>query len=194
MCLTIINNVTRVIASITECRLQFPTTGEIFTRHRMPSSILLAIGGWSGGDPTNAIEAYDIRAGDWTYVESNLERPRAYHGAAFLQGCVYCVGGFDRVEYFNSMRRFDPRTHTWHEMAPMYFRRCYVSVTVLHGCIYAMGGYDGNTRLNTAEFYQPQFNQWNLIPPMHEQRSDASCTTLHNKVGELSQSEWISNI
>ncbi|KAM7373285.1 hypothetical protein PAMP_008150 [Pampus punctatissimus] len=151
-------------------------------RPRLPTAILLAIGGWSGGDPTNGIEAYDIRANRWINVTNNLERPRAYHGAVFLNGSVYCVGGFDRVEHFNSVRRFDLITHTWHEMAPMYFRRCYVSVTVLNGCIYAMGGYDGHGRLNSAERYRPDTNQWNIIAPMHEHRSDASCTTLHDKV------------
>ncbi|XP_027857499.1 kelch-like protein 10 isoform X1 [Xiphophorus couchianus] len=153
-----------------------------FGRPRRPNTILLAIGGWSGGDPTNAIEAYDVRYDRWTNVGNNLERPCAYHGAAFLNGYVYCIGGFNRVEHFNSVRKFDPIAYTWHEVAPMHHRRCYVSVTVLNGCIYAMGGYNGHGRLNTAEFYKPETNQWNLIAPMHEQRSDASCTTLHNKI------------
>jgi len=32
--------------------------------------ILLAIGGWSGGSPTNAIEAYDPRAETWLNVST----------------------------------------------------------------------------------------------------------------------------
>ncbi|XP_047464383.1 kelch-like protein 10 [Mugil cephalus] len=153
-----------------------------FFRARLPNAILFAIGGWSGGDPTNAIEAYDVRADCWINVTNNLERPRAYHGAVFLNGYVYCVGGFDRAEHFNSMRRLDLKTHTWQEVAPMYCRRCYVSVTVLNGCIYVMGGYNGHARLNSAEYYRPEINQWSQVAPMHEQRSDASCTTLHNKI------------
>lgn len=152
-------------------------------RPRLPNAILFAIGGWSGGDPTNGIEAYDVRADRWINVTNNLERPRAYHGAAFLNGYIYCVGGFDRVEHFNTVRRFDLSAHTWHEVATMHFRRCYVSVTVLNGCIYAMGGYDGQARLNSAERYRPETNQWSVIAPMHVQRSDASCTTFHDKVG-----------
>uniref|UniRef100_A0A8C4E4J5 BTB domain-containing protein n=2 Tax=Dicentrarchus labrax TaxID=13489 RepID=A0A8C4E4J5_DICLA len=151
-------------------------------RPRLPNAILLAVGGWSGGDPTNGIEAYDIRADRWISVTNNWERPRAYHGTAFLNGYVYCVGGFDRVEHFNSVRKFDPSTYTWHDVAPMHCRRCYVSITVLSGCIYAMGGFDGHTRLSTAERYKPETNQWSLIAPMHEQRSDSSSTTLRNKV------------
>lgn len=152
-------------------------------RPRLPPAILLAVGGWSGGSPTNNIEAYDVRAGRWVNVANNGEAPRAYHGAAFLNGSLYCVGGFDSVEQFSTMHRFDLGTHTWQEVAPMHTRRCYVSVTVMDGYIYAIGGYDGQDRLETAERYQPSTNQWTLIAPMHEQRSDASSTTLHGKVG-----------
>ncbi|XP_076734428.1 kelch-like protein 10 isoform X2 [Maylandia zebra] len=151
-------------------------------RPRLPHSILLAIGGWSGGEPTNGIEAYDCRANRWVNVTNNLECPRAYHGAAFLNGYVYSVGGFDGVEHFNSVRRFDLTTHAWNEVAPMHSRRCYVSVTVLNGFIYALGGHDGHVRLSSAERYQPEINQWSLIAPMHEQRSHASCTTLNNRI------------
>ncbi|KAM3606146.1 uncharacterized protein V6R79_011464 [Siganus canaliculatus] len=149
-------------------------------RPRLPNVILLAIGGWSGGDPTNGIEAYDFQTDYWLDVTDPLERPRAYHGTAFLDGYVYCVGGFDRLEHFNSVRRFDPSTRTWREVAPMYFRRCYVSVSVLDGCIYAMGGYNGQVRLDTAERYSPRTNQWSLIARMNEQRSDACSTTLND--------------
>uniref|UniRef100_A0A669AXC9 Kelch-like protein 10 n=1 Tax=Oreochromis niloticus TaxID=8128 RepID=A0A669AXC9_ORENI len=149
---------------------------------RLPHSILLAIGGWRGRGPTNAIEAYDYRAECWVKVTNNLQHPRAYHGAAFLNGYIYSIGGFDRVGHLNSVHRFDLTTRTWNEVAPMYCRRCYVSVTVLNGFIYAMGGYDGHVRLSSAERYQPEINQWSLIASMHEQRSDASCTTLHSRI------------
>uniref|UniRef100_A0A3B4YID4 Kelch like family member 10 n=2 Tax=Seriola lalandi dorsalis TaxID=1841481 RepID=A0A3B4YID4_SERLL len=151
-------------------------------RPRLPPAVLLAIGGWSGGSPTNGIEAYDVRGQCWVSVTDDEEAPRAYHGTAFLNGSVYCVGGFNGVEQFSSMHRFDLDMHTWQEVAPMHSRRCYVSVTVMDGYIYAMGGYDGHDRLETAERYQPRTNQWTLIASMHEQRSDASCTTLHGKV------------
>ncbi|TRY92490.1 hypothetical protein DNTS_028193, partial [Danionella cerebrum] len=61
------------------------------SRPRLPSVILLAIGGWSIGSPTNAIEAYDTRVNCWVNVTQEEEPPRAYHGAATLNGCVYCV-------------------------------------------------------------------------------------------------------
>lgn len=152
------------------------------SRPRLPYAILFAVGGWSGGSPTNAIETYDARADKWMNVTCEQESPLAYHGTAYLKGFVYVIGGFDSVDYFNRVKRFDPLKKTWQQVAPMHARRCYVSVAVLNNFIYAMGGFDGYTRLNTAERYKPETNQWTLIAPMHEQRSDASATTLHEKV------------
>ncbi|XP_066576868.1 kelch-like protein 10 [Amia ocellicauda] len=152
------------------------------TRPRLPYAILLSIGGWSGDSPTNDMEAYDSRANRWVDVTMPEEYPRAYHGVAYLKGWVYCVGGFDSMDYFSSVRKFNPVELTWHEVAPMHSQRCYVSVVVLDGFIYAMGGFDGELRHNTAERYEPETNQWTLIAPMNEQRSDASATTLHGKV------------
>ncbi|NXX98372.1 KLH10 protein, partial [Centropus bengalensis] len=152
------------------------------SRPRLPDAILFAIGGWSGGSPTNAIETYDSRADKWINVTYDEESPLAYHGTVFLKGFLYVIGGFDSMDYFNRVKRFDPFQKTWQQVAPMHSRRCYVSVAVLHDFIYAMGGFDGYTRLNTAERYEPETNQWTLIAPMHEQRSDSSATTLHEKV------------
>ena len=36
--------------------------------YRVPHEILFAIGGWSGGSPTNFIETYDTRADRWVKV------------------------------------------------------------------------------------------------------------------------------
>ncbi|XP_066575860.1 kelch-like protein 10 [Amia ocellicauda] len=152
------------------------------TRPRLPYAILLSIGGWSGESPTNVMEAYDSRANHWVDVTMPEESPRAYHGVAYLKGWVYSVGGFNGMDYFSSVCKFDPVARTWHEAAPMHSQRCYVSVVVLDGFIYAMGGFNGEHRLSLAERYEPETNQWTLITPMNEQRSDTSATTLHGKV------------
>lgn len=152
-------------------------------RPRLPPAILLAVGGWRGGSTVNGIEAYDVCTGRWVSVANNNEVPLAYHGIAFLNGSLYCIGGLDIAERFNTVDRFDLGTRTWQEVAPMHSRRCYVSVTVMDGYIYAIGGYDGRDRLATAERYEPITNQWTLIAAMNERRSDASCATLWGKVG-----------
>ncbi|XP_056630797.1 kelch-like protein 10 [Diorhabda sublineata] len=161
--------------------------GEVITpeiaRPRVPHEILFAIGGWSGGSPTNFIETYDTRADRWVKVEEvDPTGPRAYHGTAVVGFKIYVIGGFDGMDYFNSCRCFDAVTKCWKEIAPMHGRRCYVSTAVLGDLIYAMGGYDGHHRQNTAEKYDHKTNQWSLIAPMNMQRSDASACNLNGKI------------
>lgn len=43
--------------------------------------------------------------------------PRAYHGTAVLGYCIYVIGGFDGMDYFNSCRCFDAVTKTWREVS-----------------------------------------------------------------------------
>lgn len=42
--------------------------------------------------------------------------PRAYHGTAVLGYCIYVIGGFDGMDYFNSCRCFDAVTKCWREV------------------------------------------------------------------------------
>ncbi|XP_061199242.1 kelch-like protein 10 [Neopsephotus bourkii] len=160
----------------------YPASTSPLSRPRLPYTVLFAVGGWNGDVPTNAMETYDVRADKWMNVTSEQGSPIASHGTVYLKGFIYVVGGFDGMQFLNSVKRFDPLRKTWHQVAPMHSRRCYVSVAILDGFIYAMGGFDGHTRLNTAERYEPETNQWTLVTPMEEQRSDASATTLHEKV------------
>lgn len=162
------------------------------TRPRLPSAILFAVAGWSGGIPINDIEAYDVRADCWVNVAEHKGTPKAYQGTAFLDGSLYCIGGFDNFHHFSSVDRLDLVTQTWQEVAPMHSKRCYVTVTVMDGYIYAIGGFDGLDRLQTAERYKHSTNQWTMIASMNEQRSDASSTHLCGKVGRAKEQLRIS--
>uniref|UniRef100_A0A8C4RYW2 BACK domain-containing protein n=1 Tax=Erpetoichthys calabaricus TaxID=27687 RepID=A0A8C4RYW2_ERPCA len=155
--------------SIREAAAQQPRYSIVHSR--LPYSILLAIGGWRGGRPTNTIEAYDVRCKD-------LERRDVYGG----NGYVYFVGQFDKVENYNRVHRFDPVKRVWQEVAPMHTRRGFVSIAVNNYLIYAMGGVDGHTCFNMAEHYNAETNQWTLLSSMNERRCDASATTLHGKI------------
>lgn len=163
------------------------TTNEVTTPDlampRLPHEVIFAIGGWSEGAPQSYIETYDTRADRWVRVfEEDPAGPRAYHGTAVIGYKIYCIGGFDGVEYFNTCRCFDGVTKEWHEIAPMHCKRCYVSVATYDNYIYAMGGYDGSNRQNTVERYNIHTNQWTMMTPMHAQRSDASACCLDGKI------------
>ncbi|XP_047013093.1 kelch-like protein 10 [Ictalurus punctatus] len=173
--------VTSILTGIDDLNSSLSLSSDLM-RLRLPSAVLLTIGGLHNTEPTNAIQAYDTRAACWVNVTCNGQSPRAHHGMVYLNGFVYCIGGLDNVTYQSSVRRFDPITRTWAQVSPMYFCRCFVSVCVLDGHIYAMGGFDGIEHLNTVERYEPENDRWSMIAPMHEQRSNASATLLNGKV------------
>ncbi|XP_048852662.1 kelch-like protein 10, partial [Brienomyrus brachyistius] len=106
-------------------------------RPRLPSDILLAVGGWNM-HTTNCIDAYDTRADRWVDITQEEQSNLAGHGTVYHDGFVYCIGGFDGQNFIDTVRRYDPITRAWQQMAPIHWQRCNVSVIVLDGLIYAM--------------------------------------------------------
>ncbi|XP_037637456.1 kelch-like protein 10 [Sebastes umbrosus] len=169
--------VTDAMKTLQDSNLERP-----LTRTRLPSAVILAVGGWEDKSPTNRIDLYDVRADSWVRADIS-NAPRAFHGCVFLNGFLYSIGGFDGVKYLSSVQKLDLITQTWQEVTPMNTVRCYVNVVTLNGCIYAMGGCDNkHEKLKTAERYQPDTREWTPIAPMHERRSNAGIATLHGKV------------
>jgi len=56
--------------------------------------------------------------------------PRAYHGCATVDMLIYLIGGFDGMDYFNSVRCFNPVSKEWSEVAPMNSRRLLSSLAM----------------------------------------------------------------
>uniref|UniRef100_A0A8C4QAD2 Kelch-like protein 10 n=1 Tax=Eptatretus burgeri TaxID=7764 RepID=A0A8C4QAD2_EPTBU len=157
-----------IISAIMSIHHLDPRSTNEVARPRLPSSVLFAFGGWSGASPTNAMECYDSRAGAWVNVTVTGEIPRAYHGTAFYRGYVFIVGGFDGLEFFKSVRRFDPVGVIWQEA------EC-DSVHLTYGLMSMctqVGGFDGVNRQGTVEVYLEDVNSWSLVPSMLNPRSN----------------------
>lgn len=65
------------------------------------------------------------------------------------------------MQYFNY--RYDPKTDTWTNVAPLSVPRDAVGVCLLGDRLYAVGGYDGQSYLNTVESYDAQNNEWTEV-------------------------------
>ncbi|XP_012728266.2 kelch-like protein 10 isoform X1 [Fundulus heteroclitus] len=152
------------------------------TSTRLPSHVLLAIGGFEGNHVSDKIELYNVRTDRWKTVHRSKKGLPEFSGYAYLGGNIYCVGGCDGNLYLSSVLRFNLATQTWKEVGTMHKARCYVSVVVLDERIYAMGGCDKFDTFNSVERFNPDTNQWTLIAPMRERRADAGSAVLHGKV------------
>ncbi|PIO72583.1 kelch repeat protein [Teladorsagia circumcincta] len=77
-------------------------------RDRVPREIVLAIGGWSTGGPSDIVEVFNPRAHTWVVPEAAVrEIPRAYHGAVLCAEKMIIFGGFNGREYFQHAKIFD---------------------------------------------------------------------------------------
>ncbi|KAK6030687.1 kelch repeat protein, partial [Ostertagia ostertagi] len=99
-------------------------------RDRVPREIVLAIGGWSTGGPSDIVEVFNPRAHTWVVPEAAVrEIPRAYHGAVLCAEKMIIFGGFNGREYFQHAKIFDLNKKSWEAITNMHDRRCYVAAT-----------------------------------------------------------------
>ncbi|XP_063731609.1 LOW QUALITY PROTEIN: kelch-like protein 10 [Eleginops maclovinus] len=173
-CMTLVIDAMRTLR---ESNLERP-----LTRARLPSAVLMTIGGSERESLTDRMDFYDVRANCWLAMESREKALRVLHGCVFLNGFIYCIGGTDLLNILSSVQRFDLVSHNWQELVPIHKPRKCVSAVALNGCIYAIGGTDGSEQ-KLAERFQPEDNRWVMIAPMLECRSDACAVALDGKVG-----------
>ena len=60
--------------------------------------MLIAMSGWYNKYPTNLIEIYDPRADVWQNFTLVDNSPRAYHGCVTIDGFVYVIGGYGKLD------------------------------------------------------------------------------------------------
>lgn len=84
---------------------------------RLPHDIIFAIGGWSCGQARAYVEVYDTRADRWISLPNeDPQGVRAYHGCVVVGHKIYCVGGYNGIEYLNLCTVFDAVAKTWKEV------------------------------------------------------------------------------
>ena len=59
--------------------------------------------------------------------------------------------------------RYDAKTDTWTQVAPISSARDAVGVCLLGDRLYAVGGYDGQQYLSEVEAYDAQSNEWKQV-------------------------------
>ena len=115
-------------------------------------------------------EEYDTATDTWT-ARAPLPVPLYAHGAAFLNGKVYVVGGRTPPNDLGTadVRAYDTATDTWSSVAPLPTARFWLGVVAYQGKIWALGGYT-NTMVSGAllspqpyigvDSYDPVTNTW----------------------------------
>ncbi|XP_022090242.1 kelch-like protein 17 [Acanthaster planci] len=109
-----------------------------------------------------------------------MQSPRTQerHNSACVP-MLFCVGGGSLFAIHSECECYDPRSDTWHPLAPMSSRRARLGVATVGRLVYAVGGYDGSNDLALVESYNPQTNTWKEITPMGTKRSCLAVASLN---------------
>jgi N-acetylneuraminic acid mutarotase len=108
---------------------------------------LYATGGLDADEETLAsVERYDPSEDTWSAAPA-LPRHRYGRCACAVADAMYVIGGTEPIEgedeqIVGTVLKFDSRTQTWSEMAPMPAERYCAGACVLGSAIYVFGGCD----------------------------------------------------
>ena len=99
------------------------------------------------------------------------------------QDRIYAIGGFDGMNYLNSIERYNPKTDTWNIVGHLVTPRQGVTAMVCRNKIYVLGGFDGVERLQSVECFEVKWNgslQWLHVPNMITCRSNFAACRMEN--------------
>ncbi|ETN81503.1 kelch repeat protein [Necator americanus] len=180
-------------------------------RDRIPREIILAIGGWSTGGPSDIVEVFNPRAHSWVVPEStiryngfrrlnsgeilNLERNHWYHlpfmakqrsdaGAVVLAGRPTVIGGFDGRLIHNDIEMLDFESQSWLTGSSVMrsVRTGVSAVTYDSNAVIVVGGFNGVRRLKSTEFYDHRVGLWYPLPDMEITRSNFGIELMNGSI------------
>ena len=146
---------------------------------------IFAIGGRTSSDPgrLSSGEMYDPVLNLWSNV-SEMTVERSDFAAVVFEDRIYAIGGFDGINYLNSIERYNPKTDTWNIVGHLVTPRQGVTAMVCRNKIYVLGGFDGVERLQSVECFEVKWNgslQWHHVPNMITCRSNFAACRMENQ-------------
>ena len=143
-------------------------------------------------------EVYDTETNTWTTKRPMLTA-RNHHGAAFIDGKLYVVGGRVGSTFIIGLSTnvsthevYDVAHDTWSSALGLPTARSGVGVAVLHGRLHVLGGEaylnDLVGTYRTHEAYDPKTDSWERLPPMPTPRHGLAVGEIGGKLYAVSGS------
>jgi N-acetylneuraminic acid mutarotase len=164
MCYDVASGVWRKAAPMTEARTDLGSC--------VLNGALYVTGGEDGGAVLASVERYDPSLDTWSAVPA-LPLPRRGHCACAVGDAMYVLGGIEWIDgkerAVSTVLKFDSRTQTWSEVAPMPSGRDFAGACVVGTNIYIFGGRSSeNTTTSTTYRFSTASNTWATFAPMIE--------------------------
>jgi DNA-binding CsgD family transcriptional regulator len=144
---------------------------------------LFAIGGYTRGGITGAVERYDPAVDQWTVLATSKPTRVANIGAAVIGERIYVPGGGTaQEEPTDVVDVYDWAEETWSQAAPLPRPLLAYALAVYKGQIYLFGGGDERGYVNTTYIYDPQANEWRAGRDMSTRRAYAAAATVGERI------------
>ena len=114
-------------------------------------------------------------------TKANMPTARALLAAAFLDGKLYALGGFND-SYSSANEQYSPFSNSWAQMAPMPTPRANFAAVVVGDKIFAIGGENSTGAITAIEAYSPATNTWTTLAPMPTARRDFAAAAVNNRI------------
>jgi hypothetical protein len=134
---------------------------------------LYLTGGLTAGEGALAsVERYDPILDTWSAALA-MPHPRYAYCACAVGDVMYVLGGVEVVDgqdiTESRVLKFNSRTQTWSEMAPMPAERDHAAACVVGSDIFIFGGYDDDEKATfTTYCYSTETKTWVTLAPMPE--------------------------
>uniref|UniRef100_A0A2I2ZKF3 BTB domain-containing protein n=1 Tax=Gorilla gorilla gorilla TaxID=9595 RepID=A0A2I2ZKF3_GORGO len=190
--------------------LQSQMQGPRTRAHLGANELLLVAGGFgSQQSPIDAVEKYDPKTQEWSFLpsitckrcyvasvslhdqiyviggydgRSSLSSVECLAGATTLGDLICVSGGFDGSRRHTSMGRYDPNIDQWSTLGEMQTAQEGAGLVVASGVIHCLEGYDGLNILNSVEKYDPHTGHWTNVTPTATKRSGAGVALLNDRI------------
>jgi hypothetical protein len=133
----------------------------------------LYVTGGNDGGLLASVERYSPNLDTWSTAPAML-RPRQMHCACSVGEIIYVIGGTEDLAEdtlaTRSMLKFDHRTQSWNEAAPMPAGRQEAAACVLGSDIYVFGGQEEEEgeEISSTFRFNTETNEWTTLAPMPE--------------------------
>ena len=147
----------------------------------LPDGRIMTVGGWDGTSnlETSAyVQAYQPASGTWSRL-APLPRPRAWLGAATVNGVVYALGGEGPNGHnHGNVWAYDAAANRWSGRTPMPADLSNFATAVRGGKLYVIGGATDSQELSAHVYaYTPATDTWHAVAPLPTPTADQSAAT-----------------
>jgi N-acetylneuraminic acid mutarotase len=146
------------------------------------TGLVYSVGGVTSSGVTTAGYVYNPHTGEWSALPP-MAYPREAAQAAFIDGKLYVVGGWDNVgQLVPQLEIYDPATGAWSLGSSIPSPYAAAGVAVLNGNMYIIAGCSNACEYSQVQVYDPVAGTWSAAAEYPVGVGWPSCGTITGEI------------